>query len=73
MIDWVGCTTVMIGRPRPKTFPSILNICVCPVEVWAAGKRMAGLRARARYPNAWSNAGSKFPLGRERIDATLGR
>src|SRR5215471_14900682 len=28
MIDWVDCTTVMIGRPSPKIFPSILNICV---------------------------------------------
>src|SRR5262244_2964597 len=28
MIDWVDCTTVMIGRPSPKTLPSFLNICV---------------------------------------------
>ena len=36
MIDWAGCTTVMIGRPSPKTFPSLLNIGMYPVEVWAA-------------------------------------
>jgi hypothetical protein len=25
MTDWADCTTVMIGQPSPKTFPSILN------------------------------------------------
>src|SRR5215831_924854 len=69
MIDWVGCTTVMIGRPSPKTFPSILNICMRPVDVGAAAKGMAGLRARARYPeSSGSNAGSKFSLGRRKIE-----
>jgi transposase InsO family protein len=32
-IDSVGCTTVMIGRPSPKTFPSLLNMCVRPADV----------------------------------------
>jgi len=50
MIDWVDCTTVMIGRPSPKTFPSILKYMCVPRDVGAARKRMAGLRTRARYP-----------------------
>jgi hypothetical protein len=33
MIDWVGCTIAMIGRPSPKTFPSLLYIGVRPVDV----------------------------------------
>ena len=62
-----GCTPVMIGRPSPKTFPSLLYIGVRPVDVSAAGKSMAGLRAHAAIPrSSWFNAGSKFPLGREK-------
>jgi hypothetical protein len=30
VIDWVGCITVMIGPPSPKTFPSILNNMCAP-------------------------------------------
>ena len=26
ILDWAGCITVMIRRPSPKTYPSILNI-----------------------------------------------
>jgi hypothetical protein len=46
----VGCTTVMVGRPSPKTFPSILNNMCAPCRCVTAGKRMARLRAPARYP-----------------------
>src|ERR1700756_4324897 len=70
MIDWAGCTTVMIGRPSPKTFPSILNICVRLVDVGAAGECSAGLRARVRYPKEClvkcRLRGSEFPLGRKK-------
>jgi hypothetical protein len=41
MTDWAGCTTVMIGRPSPKTFPSILNnMYVCAaVDGWTPWER----------------------------------
>src|SRR5262249_48630216 len=35
MIAWVGCITVTIGRPSPKTSRSILLIDMCSVDVWA--------------------------------------
>ena len=42
MIDWAGCTTVMIGWPSPKTrrpFRLSLTYVSAPVEEWAAGER----------------------------------
>src|SRR5215471_16634923 len=73
MIDWVDCTTVMIGRPSPKIFPSILNICVpcrCVSRSEAHGwvKDTCALSKGARdQMQAQSSR-----LGRERINATLG-
>ena len=44
---------------------------MCPVDVWAAGERGGWVKdtSRAIQRNAWSNAGSEFPLGQERIAA----
>jgi nitrate/nitrite transporter NarK len=40
-----------------------------PFEVWAVGERSGWVKdtVRAIQGNAWSTAGSEFPLGRERI------
>jgi len=67
MIDWAGCTTVMIGLPSPKTFPPILNhTCMCPAEVWAAGERSGwGYRhVRAIERSSWSNSDSETQSSR---------
>jgi hypothetical protein len=66
MIDWAGCTTVTIGRPSPKTFPSILNkyIGMCPVDVWAAWAP----RGWVKGPRALSTGkmqAQKFTLGQK--------
>jgi hypothetical protein len=70
-----GCTTVMIGRPSPKTFPSILNnMYVCAaVDVWTTWERSGwdkGTWAPSKVSLGQMQAQS-FRLG-EKEGATLG-
>src|SRR5215469_14203906 len=67
MIDWVDCTTVMIGPPSPKTSPSILNnmcdlsACEPQGSAWLGDGQVRAIQRRS-----WSNVGSKFSLGRDK-------
>ena len=75
MTDWAGCTTVMIGRPSPKTFPSILNnMYVCAaVDMWTTWERSGwdkGTWAPSKVSLGQMQAQS-FRLG-EKEGATLG-